>query len=263
MPQIIGQHGIPAELELERMIYQQTSDLVESTSFHLNNNDRARIFSVTMACIYKLGVIKYHHDRFMTEWKKRFEEVIRQKDQDSIVEESTLAYELEAFVFQIKSSLDAVVKVLKPITGEELVSYGEYGDKVVKLLKNNLSDDLKPRADKLKELVENHKQWIQYITNLRDMLIHHTHKCRGLRNFFFEKTGEPKSAKAPRIFDGGDAQILMHNAWWNIRLFIVDFLALSMYICMPAAITLSKNAEPGKIDRWYMSLHGHKNREKK
>jgi predicted transcriptional regulator YheO len=68
--------------------------------------------------------------------------------------------ELEAFLLQGKSCLDVLVKILDPVLGIKLHSYGDGGEKVIKALSNNLTEQEVKRAAPLLELMENNKGWI-------------------------------------------------------------------------------------------------------
>src|SRR4030042_3129553 len=148
--EIIQKHQIPGEPELTRILYQQTIDLTKAIFPTISDLIKIKIMDVTFLVIYKLGAIKYHHDSFLKEWGERFDKVSQQEG-EIIVEETTLAYELEGFIFQIKSCLDAVVKILDPMAGITLNTYGDYGDSGIKALNNNLKNKQKPREERLKK----------------------------------------------------------------------------------------------------------------
>lgn len=251
---IIKKHGIANDINLSEKIYMQTKELLEAASLSLDQGKRNDILDISFDCVYKLGAIKYHHDKFLQEWNKRFDEVDKQETQNITYEESILAYELEAYVFQIKSCLDALVKILRPITGQEKPTYSNYGDDVVSLLRNNLTDSFKPRANKLIDLISYHKErWIENIVDIRDKLSHYIHKTHGLQYFFFSKTEKPGSLKAPTIFGKIDALHLVDISWNNIRIFVVDFVAFAIYIYLPPCFEIYKK-NSNTIERWDLSL---------
>jgi len=252
---IIKKHNIANDNNLAEIIYMQTKELLEGTSLSLDQRKRNDILDISFDCVYKLGAIKYHYDKFLQEWSRRFDEINKQKNQEIITEESILAYELEAYIFQLKSCLDALVKILKPITGQAKPTYSNYGDDVVSLLRNNITDSLKPRTDKLIELITYHKErWIKDIIDIRDKLSHNIHNSHGLRNFFFLKTQKPGSLKAPAVFGRADARLLVEISWKNIRIFVIDFIALSLYISLPPCFEIYKDKSK-PFEKWNLSLN--------
>lgn len=252
---IVKKHGIGNDVELTELIFLQTKELLEAVSFNLDQGQRDEILGIAFDCIYKLGAIRYHHDRFLEEWGRRFDDVNKQENQAVIIEESILAYELEAYVFQIKSCLDALVKILRPIISQEIPTYKNYGDDIVKMLKNNLPDVLKLRSSRLIELISYHKdRWIKRIIDIRDELYHYIHHTHGLQNFFFLKTDKPGSLKAPHIDNRTDARLLVETSRKNICIFVIDFIAFSLYICLPPSFEIHKNRQH-EIERWFLSLN--------
>jgi len=127
--------------------------------------------------IKKLNSVKYHRDNLIRIVREELDARNTSKEQSVIttIDLSTGAEkEFEALLLQAKATLDVLVKVLEPIAGLKLATYGAAGTGVIKQLKNNLSDPLKPRAEWLLSLVEAGTPWVkQWVGSYRDTIAHY------------------------------------------------------------------------------------------
>ena len=233
---IIKKHGIPGDYELQKLLYLQVKYLLDLAlpSNILSAERKSKVFNIMFTTIYKLGAIKYHRDRFVKEWKRRIRNI--KKDAEVIQEESVLAYEFEAYMFQIKSCLDTLVKILDPLVNIRLSTYGNVGDRVIKALSNNLSDQYKLRADYLKHLIQENSKWLKLLIEIRDKLYHYSQEDKSMQHFFFSVQTTRDGGKriiSPRVFGKYDAIGMVTFSWQRIFVFARDFLAFSIYIVLP------------------------------
>lgn len=146
-----------------------------------------------IVCRHKLHAVRYHLSTLKTEIKERVEDFKKNHSAGSGValerENPRLIYETEAFLFQIKSSLDLLTQalgcVIPPLKGMHTFSSKNIdgvkhaGGKVINALKEN-------NFEELSSLFERHrKKWIQELVKMRDDVTHYSH-LRGFNCFIEE-----------------------------------------------------------------------------
>ena len=146
-----------------------------------------------IVCRHKLYAVRYHLSTLKTEIKERVEDFKKNHSAGSGValerENPRLIYETEAFLFQIKSSLDLLTQalgcVIRPLKGMHTFSHKDVdgvrcaGGNVINALKKN-------NCEKLSSLFELHiKKWIQELVKMRDDVTHYSH-LRGFNCFIEE-----------------------------------------------------------------------------
>jgi hypothetical protein len=141
-------------------------------------------------CTHKLHGVKYHLDTIQKEVIKRVEEF--QKDYSAGSGVSTeiknprLVYETEAFLCQVKSSLDLLVQALgsrvpplasmKTLRRKNIDGVEHAGGAVINALSSN-------GFPQLAGLIEKHRsQWIQKLVEMRDTVTHYS-QLRGFQCF--------------------------------------------------------------------------------
>lgn len=144
-------------------------------------------------CTHKLHGVKYHLETIQKEVTKRVEEF--QKDYSAGSGVSTeiknprLVYETEAFLYQVKSSLDLLVQALgsripplvsmKTFKRKNIDGVEHAGGAVINALSSN-------GFPKLAELFEKHRcQWIQKLVEMRDTVTHYS-QLKGFHCFIEE-----------------------------------------------------------------------------
>jgi len=92
-----------------------------------------------------------------------------------IVEEPRLVYEVEAFLFQVKSCLDVLSRMLEPALAFSHCKFGDKGDEIIKRLRNNCPASLAIYAEKIIKLVEDAQDaWIVELITMRDTITHYS-----------------------------------------------------------------------------------------
>ena len=217
------------------------------------SDQKDKFFNHAFSVMHKLTGIKYHRDNYKRIEKIQFEEAKRKfkKKPDETREAFELIFELEAFLYQVKSSLDMLVKLLVPILGSGMVkttTYSNKGDDLIKGLTQykNKKDVYVEMVDNLINLVQDHKKaWLEKTVKLRDELNH----IEGLRNYRFEPLKLPNgelTVRKPR-FKNFDTLEMMNLIYSNNLVFHQDFMVLSLALrAGPAFLLLpmdSKEAE--------------------
>jgi hypothetical protein len=198
------------------------------------------------SAMHKLQAVDYHlgnyHD---TQEKRRAQALERFKsDPSNTEEELTLIFELEAFLLQVKSSLDMLVKLLLPVIGSGFVrtqTFGDKGDSVVKGLAQYRKKKSTNTAavDALLSLITRHKSnWLEVTVKLRDQLTH----AEGLRNYYFRphiKGGVVVDAIAPRLLEQETLEIMKIVRRSNLE-FHQDFMAFTLWLKLGPPFQLAR-----------------------
>src|SRR5205807_1617655 len=127
-----------------------------------------RFFDPVFSAMHKIAATKYHLDNYARLEQKHAEAARRLFKNDPTYREEAfeLIFELEAFLLQVKSSLDMLPKLVSAVLGPGTVhtnTYGDEGDKLVKGLeqyKKRKAANLEA-ADNLIKLIKTDKDdWI-------------------------------------------------------------------------------------------------------
>lgn len=179
------------------------------------------------------------------ELKKLAKEVPKHGNPDLILAEDSSKLEAiaEEALSQGKSALDVAVKVLEPLLGIKLSTYGDGGAAVAKALKNNVPKDLKDRAQFLINLIENEGAWIASFKKYRD---DQHYKNIGITSLRANAAGETEQPRMPGP-GGQPVADYLNVLHVNLYTFITDFLAGAMYIQLPKGLGLM--AEGNDLDK--------------
>lgn len=257
--------------EIGARIYLQACNLFVGGLLLKEQKDR--FFTHAFAVMHKLSATKYHLENYRSIEAEQLEEANRQfsKDPSRTREAFELIFELEAFLFQVKSSLDMLVKLLRPILGEHVVKTHTYGNKGEDLIKG-LKQYRKKRGvnveavNRLIGLAEMHKEgWLQRTVELRDELSH----IEGVRNYQYRpmKTSDGRIVAQKPSFKNFETLETLEIIYQSNLIFHQDFMAFSLALLPPAGIVLGPKAESevvagfppeaAKYIRWCWRLVSH------
>lgn len=199
----------------------------------IDDKSKEELLQVVLEVIKKIESVKYHKDnlnRIINDELSSLKEAKKQGNAITVNRSTGVEKEMEAILMQGKATLDVLVKVLKPLSGIKLMTYGESGKRVIKALKNNLPQENLQRADWLIELVEKATPWIkQWVGSYRDTVAHY--KCFESSGF----VGIPDhdgnmQHQAPADSSGMPLQILADQLFNDLMCFCEDFLVFSYRI---------------------------------
>ena len=136
----------------------------------------------------KLSALRYHAKRFEELQNQRKEEIEGDERMKAVVKkgllvaEKELIFEFEAFMFQVKSSLDMLVKLFVPVFGvkqADISTYRKAGEKVITYLQQLKRDKKRKlahgRVDLLIQLIREAKDpWLKPLIALRDTVSHYS-----------------------------------------------------------------------------------------
>jgi len=176
--------GVKPE-NIDKNVYSIISKTMEASS-------DSKLKNKLIDCLHKLKAVNYHLSTIKTEIKDR---VKKYEDKYSAgsgvsfeIENQRLVYETEAFLFQVKSSLDLLIKALgysiSPL--KNMNSISQAGFETLKILKEN-------GFEELGNIFEHQwVEWIQELVKMRNTITHHS-ELKGF-HCFIEKPyiGEEK-----------------------------------------------------------------------
>jgi len=179
---------------------------------------------------HKLHAVKYHLNNYeqaesakIGEFSNNYKPPVGAQ---MINEEPRLIYEVEAFLFQVKSCLDILSWVLKPAFGFTYCSFGDKGDDVIKQLRNNCPASLRTHAEKIIKLVEGAQDvWLVEIIKMRDEVTHYS-RLEGF-NCFMEDPyvgGGIATIHYPTMPNKQTVREYCQNVWGLLLSFCEDFL---------------------------------------
>lgn len=225
--------------EISGRIYCQLCNLYLDTILH---EEKDRFFSHAFSVMHKLYATKYHlqnYKRIEKQQLQRAEDLFR-KGKFELREQLELIFELEAFLFQIKSSLDMLAKLLSPIIGDNIVHTQTYKNKGEGLITG--LERYKDRSgvnvvavERLIELMRSDKDdWLSRVIDYRDTCSH----FEAIRDYVFEPIKLPNGrivAKKPS-FKGMNTVEFMETAYSNNLEYHQDFIVFALAIKLPKTI---------------------------
>ncbi len=210
----------------------------------LSNAEKDDFFDKLFSVMHKITAMKYHLDNYQQIEKRLLNKARRlfKKDPNTTIEAFELIFELESFLFQLKSSLDMLVKLLIPIIGKGIVgtqTFGNKGDKLIKgLEKFKSKKDVNVNAiDDLSTLIRDDKDsWLEKVIKIRD----HFNHIEGLRFFQFIPRKLPNGNIVPQKpkFQNIQTVPFMKLIYSNNLEFHQDFMCLLLAIRLPTGLFL-------------------------
>jgi hypothetical protein len=184
----------------------------------------------------KVRATKYHVENVKRIEQAEVQRVLRESDDPSFVlqEAWPLVHETEAFLFQVKSSLDIAVKALDQVGGQGIIGTQTFGDKGEKVLKG--LEQLKKKAgintdavDGLISLIKQDKEeWLEKTIAARDQVSHY----RGMEHAIYEpvKDASGKKGVRPPLLAGSPFSLTLEILFRNNMEFLQDFLSQCVLI---------------------------------
>lgn len=180
------------------------------------------------ACIHKLYAVKYHLDNFVS---REILQVQKLKENCSPpagaqIEEidSVFIYELESFLFQVKSSLDVLtIGVINKSLGFSLGTYAP--QQIIDASEKNKKTIGEQKASKIEKIVSENRDWIEEVNEMRIQITH----LSDLKNFccFIVLPfagGDEVTICYPSMPDGTRATKYIESIWQKLLYFYKSFL---------------------------------------
>lgn len=217
-------------------------------------DQKDRFFSHAFSVMHKLSAVDYHLENYRRlETEQAAASAARFRENPDDTEEAfELIFELDAFLVQVKSSLDMLAKLLRPILGEGVVKTATFAQKGEALIKGLRQYQKKggvsvEATDDLITLIEEHRgAWLQRTVELRDHLNH----VEALRDYKFTPTSDSSAldgVQKPR-FDDTETLTLMELIRSNNLIFQQDFMVLALALrAFPGLVLVREDSAGGSL----------------
>ncbi len=209
--------------------FQQFLDLPEER--------KKQVFMQVIETEKKLGKVAFALDNYekieKAEKRKLLERAKRDKSSVNLVH-AAFPVELESAVedllSQAKSTLDVAVKILYPIFGIRLKTFGDSGDQVIRALDRQVPKGKAERTKVLIEHIKSSKQWLEVLRKYRTDIQHFSNiRLVPLR---VSKKGDDFIYLPPLMPHGQDLFEFLSILYENLFTFLQDFFALSQQAAM-------------------------------
>jgi plastocyanin len=136
-------------------------------------------------------------------------------DHDAVSNSPKIIYEVETFLFQVKSTLDVLAQIIGMIYHMKGTrTYKDDGDILIKNLKNNSSKEQGINAVRLATILEKHQGWVKDTVDMRDEVTHYSDLV-GFSCFIQHAWEGGNSARIsyPSMPNGDRSRTYLENAW--------------------------------------------------
>lgn len=223
----------PERLILNRIVRH----MMETASKYsdLNTEEGNDFLDLLFLIARKMCSVWKHLDAYHAEEKRLIE-----KFADPNVkhfEFSQVLYEdFDIFAVQIKSTLDHLVKVMRPMIGRSwtLTTFAEKGERVLSSLQRNTGKKHKGRVKSMEFLLfgEEHKMWLETLIASRDRVNHGL--AGGLKIDTFAVLRRPDGKVEIPMWDSElELGKAMSYIWTKFFSFVEDFLMLALHFRIP------------------------------
>ncbi len=235
--------------EINSRIFLQAQHL--SPTLNFGQTKEYSIISQTLDVTLKLQAMVYHIENYKILDHQYLNDAVKNFHEfpNSINNCCSLIYELEAFLFQLKSALDIAIKVIGELLPNHFKSktFGNNGEHFI----NNLEKFKEVRIDRsefIESIIEivknNQKKWLKESVELRNTISHY----KSIRFFAYKilKDNDEIIVQRPRILNK-DPHYFMENTFRNSMEFIQDLISFSIILFLPQHYVLSRANVP---DSW-------------
>jgi len=215
------------------------SKIIESASrdintLNLSGTTKQDFLKLIRNVDHKLYAVKYHLDNYEQFESDKIEQFTKNYTPPAgaqmINEEPRLIYEVEAFLFQVKSCLDVLSRLLQPVFSFTYCSFDDEGDRVINQLKNNCPATLTPYAENIIKLIEDAQDaWVVELISMRDQVTHYS-SLEGF-NCFMEDPyigGGTANIHYPSMPNKQRALEYLQHIWERLLNFCEDFIKFTI-----------------------------------
>lgn len=244
---------------------------IELSKIPFNNSKKFdRLFPVVQDVMVKLQALKYHLSNYENKEKSHIDHIAVKYESFPNVTHSAydLLFELEAFLFQFKSTLDISVKIIEVLLPKRFKThtFGKKGELLIKGLNNYLNDKAarKDTVSRLVKMLEYDKtSWLEQIINLRDTISHY--KTFNDYNYHAKIINDNLEIIKP-LLPGIEVEAYeyMQISYYNCLDFVRDFISLSIELILPPSVYIdlidTYHAGPQPIDHLKYGLYFRNNK---
>lgn len=237
---------MPFDLEIMGRLYYQARELWLSRGLNIfkpKEEERDRFISVLLDVTIKLSAMQYHLKNYEQHEVLCIEQLKAKCGEKPYMslQAHELLFELEAFMFQMKSALDFAVKFPEALFPKRFKTktFGDMGDDLIKGLEKFKKDknSKKEIVDSIISMIrDDQKTWLKQAITLRTSLNHF--KTIAGYNYQAKKIGDEWEIIVPRI---ARLNVLtyMKRIYSNCLEFIQDFMCLVIGMFLPNGVIVS------------------------
>jgi hypothetical protein len=236
----------------------------------MSEDERASVFDLLHVISLKFASIWTHDHRYETREKELITAAEanptdrRKNEPIRFASAQDLYIELDGFLVQCKSVLDHMIVILHYTLGinfSSLSTFGDHGNKVIKLLKTNVGANPPSKrkcAGYLITHIERNQEWLKGMIDIRDRMNHFM--SGGISPMAFgiasiiEQDGT-QNLHRPRMTKDLTVKDYMSTLMNNILEFIEYFMGLAISVRAPGYAVKYTNSDDPKAKRWKM-IHG-------
>lgn len=236
---------MPFDIEIMGRLYYQARELLLSQGFDFfkpKEEERDKFITNILNVTIKISAMQYHLKNYEQHEALCIEQIKAKCGANSFIslQAYELLFELEAFIFQMKSALDLAVKFIEILFPKRFKTktFGAKGESLIKGLVNfkNDQDAKKEIVDSIISMIEDdQKTWLEQSITLRDTL-GHFQTIAGY-NYQAKKCGNGWEIVVPRIA-GIDVLKYMKTTYSNCLEFVQDFMCLVIGMFLPKSVSV-------------------------
>lgn len=231
---------------------------------NLTEEQQGEINEITNAVLVKIGALRHHAKAFRTYQESRYQEIAQDESKVRLIQkgltvcERELTYEFDAYMYQFKSSLDMLVKILGYIfEGNPKVpqTYGNSGEGVIDYLgkkkrhfqrQGRLAPLIEYRIDRIIELIRGARApWLKPLIDWRDTISHYN----PILTIGFGWNAEENALQRPLAIISEEPRPLLQVIEGQVQTLIkysAEFIARSISYRFPDNVELSPLKEAEK-----------------
>jgi len=233
---------MPFDLEIMGRLYYQATELWHRGIFKPKGEERDRFISVLLDVTIKLSAMQYHLKNYEQHEALCIEQLKAKCGEKPYMalQAHELLFELEAFMFQMKSALDFAVKFPEALFPKRFKTktFGDMGEDLIKGLESYKKDknSKKEIVDSIISMIrDDQNAWLKQAVTLRTSLNHF--KTIAGYNYQAKRNGDEWEIIVPRI---ARLNVLtyMNRVYSNCLEFIQDFMCLVIGMYLPKGVTV-------------------------
>jgi hypothetical protein len=224
-------------------LYYQAKELLLSQGFDFfkpKEEERNTFIPILLNVMIKISAMQYHLKKYEQQEAFHIEQIKTKVDAERPIAMTAydLLFELEAFLFQMKSALDLAVKFFKPLFPNRIKTktFGSMGKNLIKGLEQFKKDKTakKEIVDSIISMIkDDQKTWLKQAITLRNHL-NHNYTIPGY-GYQAHKYGNKWDIIGPRI-EEIDVLTYMKMIYSNCLEFIQEFMCLVIGMFLPKPV---------------------------
>ena len=207
----------------------------------LSEHEQSVFFDIVLLTARKMTSVWKHLDAYRREEDRLLGEFATGGDHVDYGQE--LFTEFDEFAVQIKSTLDHVVKVMRPMVGKcwTIGTFGEKGHKVIDSLNRNVPRKFAFKIDFMKRVcfTDERKLWLDAIIGARDRINHLQDGGIAIKTFSVYRAGNG-SVEVPRWSDQQTLRDAMGGLWNEFFFLVEDFIICSLHFRLAPGLSLMR-----------------------